>query len=167
MPFPITVKFKRKLKAIIIAENMGDTLSYIQKEIESKKADKVTRDERSVNYKGSTSNSRTSLFGSMNGSFTISNDNGQSHLVYEIRMYYLFIFTSIAAVALSILTREVWTGIGAFAWLCGMNWLIIVIRHGSLASELASGIDQIHSIPIVELDDKGEPIRDEKLKSWM
>jgi len=167
MPFPVTVKFKRKLKAIIIAENIGDTLSYVQKEIESKKADKVTCDESSVNYKGSTSNLRGSLFGGMNGTFTIINDDIQSHLVYEIRMYQLFITTSIMAVAAGILTRIVWVGVGAFAWLCGMNWLVSLARHGSLASELAAGIDQIHGIPIVDLDDKNEHIRNEKLKNWM
>ena len=101
----------------------------------------------------------------MSGTFTLVNKNDKSSLVYEIRMYNLFITTAIMAVVFGLITQMVWVGVGGFAWLCGMNWFTSLIRHGSLANELAAGIDQLHGVPVAELDDEGEPIRDERLKS--
>ena len=51
MAFPVTVKFNRRLKAAIHTENIEATLTYIQKEIEKKKAGKITRGDDCLNYK--------------------------------------------------------------------------------------------------------------------
>lgn len=36
-----------------------------------------------------------------------------------------------------------WVGLVAFAWLCGMNWVISILRHSGLLADIATDIDEV------------------------
>ncbi|MEZ2338532.1 hypothetical protein AB6735_22985 [Mucilaginibacter sp. RCC_168] len=112
------------------------------------KADNVIVKNLSVNYKGSTSNWRGSLFGSVdNGVFNLIHENNSWLLNYQINMHKLFITTStmsiIMAVFMLVNSGPWWVGIVAFLWLCGVNWIINLIRHRTVATDIATGIDEL------------------------
>jgi len=81
MTFPFSVQFDRPLKTIITPDNERQILQHIKKTILEDKANNVVVEDMSVNYKGSTSNWRGSLFGSV--------DNGIFCLVYENNSWFL------------------------------------------------------------------------------
>ena len=83
MTFPFSIRFNRSLKTIITSDNEEKILQYIEKSILEDKADNVVVEDISVNYKGSTSNWRSSLFGSV--------DNGVFCLVYKTTVGFLTI----------------------------------------------------------------------------
>jgi hypothetical protein len=162
MPFPISIRFKKRLKVTITSENQPKALRYIQKTIQDKAAGNIVIENNQVSYKGSTQSGRRSLFGEIRGTFTLINGkDGRSYLIYEFKMYHLFIVTPIMAVAFGLLSHHWWLGIIAFLWLCGMNWIIYLIRNEALANELATGIDSLHGIL------RGEDVDPEGLKHWM
>jgi hypothetical protein len=45
------------------------------------------------------------------------------------------------AVVAGVYIQRWWVGVIAFAWLCGINWIITLVRHGGLASEISACID--------------------------
>lgn len=146
MTFPFSVRFNRSLKTIITSDNEKKILQYIEKSILEDKADNVVVEDMSVNYKGSTSNWRSSLFGSVdNGIFCLVYKNNSWFLNYQINMRRLFIGTSIMSIIMGVFALANngpwWIGIAAFLWLCGANWVTNFIRHGTVATDIAIGID--------------------------
>ncbi|MBB2144926.1 hypothetical protein GM921_05500 [Pedobacter sp. LMG 31464] len=118
------------------------------KSILDDKANNVAIEDTHVTYKGSTSNWRGSLFGSVdNGSFILINKDNNWWLNYQINMGKLFIGTAILSsiMGLFILANggPWWVGIVGFLWLCGANWIINLIRHGFVATNIAEGIDEL------------------------
>jgi hypothetical protein len=132
------------------------------------KADNVVVEDMSVNYKGSTSNWSGSLFGSVdNGIFCLAYENNSWFLNYQINMCTLFIGTSTLSIIMGVFALENngswWIGIVAFLWLCGANWIIILIRHGGVVTDVAAGIDElICGKTVLPEQDKMTG----KLKSW-
>ena len=56
-----------------------------------------------------------------------------------------------------------WIGFAAFLWLCGANWITNLVRHETVAANIADGIDELICGKIVP------PEQDKmtgKLKSW-
>ncbi|WP_139332223.1 hypothetical protein [Mucilaginibacter lappiensis] len=112
------------------------------------KAAHVIVKDLSVSYKGSASNWRGSLFGSVdNGVFNLVYENNSWLLNYQINMRQLFITTSIMSIIMGVFMLvnggPWWVGIVAFLWLCGVNWIISSIRHGTVATDIATGIDEL------------------------
>ena len=168
MTFPISVVFKRKLNIIINHQNAAFILNYIKEEIVKCKADNVGVADYSVLAKGSTSYSRTSLFQIADKAiFTLEYIDESWYLRYQLDMPKLFIYTGIMSLffgAFGAIKGDTWwVGFAAFAWLCGVNWIIACIRHGSLATELAEGIDVIMGW---RKPPPKEKVNDERLKSW-
>ncbi len=161
MAFPFSVTYKKRLIAKIGFENLPTCLKYIQTIISEKAANNVSIENSRIGYKGSTSNYRGALFGGPDGgSFTFISDDENSFLVYEIKMNKLFVITSIMAGVFGLLSQLVWVAAGTFLWLCGMNWITIVIRHDSLAWELAAGIDKLNGVV------KQDAFKSDEIKHW-
>ncbi|WP_158826730.1 hypothetical protein [Mucilaginibacter lacusdianchii] len=164
MPFPFSIRYTKPLRAVIMPNNQRQVLEYIKKRILADKADNIVMSEESVTYKGSTSaNKRHALFESVDcGSFTLSNKGNKWCLVYKIKMYKLFIFTSLMAAFMGLIAQigngDWWIGIIMFLWLCGMNWIISIIRHEDVAARIAIGINELLGYHTIE-DTEG-------LKSW-
>jgi len=167
MTFPISVKYNRPLKATITPDNEQQVLQYIEKSILEDKADNVAIQSLYVTYKGSTSSWNWALFkGIDNGTFRLFYKNNCWFLNYQINMRKLFIYTLIMSAIMGayalLYGGPWWVGIAAFCWLCGGNWLINIVRHGGVASDIAFGIDELFGdqLPPESEEDK------ERLKSW-
>ncbi|WCT10445.1 hypothetical protein [Mucilaginibacter jinjuensis] len=168
MTFPFSVSFDRRLKATITSDNQQEIFQYIKTSILNDKADNVVIEDMHVIYKGSTSNWRGSLFGSVDdGIFKLIYKDNSWWLNYQINMRKLFIGTAILSGCMGIFSLvndgPWWFGIAGFLWLCGANWIIILLTHGSLATDIATGIDELiyGKIELPEQDKmNGE------LKSW-
>ena len=164
MIFPFSVCFNTSLKTIVTPDNKEQILRYIEKNILRDKADNVVVKDISVYYKGSTSNWRSSLFGSVdNGVFNLIYKNDSWFLNYQIIMFRLFIIASIMSIIIGV-GGPWWIGIAAFSWLCGANWIINFIRHGAVATDIATGIDE-SICGKMELPPEQDKMTGE-LKSW-
>lgn len=148
MTSPLSVSFKNRLKAVLTADNQQQILQYIVKTILDEKAKNVAIKDMHVTYRGSTSYWNWSLFkGVDDGIFSLIYKDNSWSLNYQINMLKLFIGTailsSLMAVFMLINEGPWWTGIFAFSWLCGGNWIINVIRPGALAATISTGIDEM------------------------
>ena len=174
MIFPFSVSFNESLKTTITPENKEQVLQYIRESILEDKADNVIVDDMQVKYKGSTSMWRGSLFrGVDNGTFNLVVEGNNWVLKYRINMRQLFVATSIMSTVMGVFAIATdgpwWIGIAAFLWLCGANWITNLIRHGSVAVEIATGIDDLiyyKEHPIKNDEDKEDDEDKGKLKSW-
>ncbi|MBE9597988.1 hypothetical protein [Pedobacter sp. MC2016-24] len=168
MTFPLSVSFKNRLKAVVTADNQQQILQYIVKTILDEKAKNVVVEDMHVTYRGSTSYWNWSLFSGVDdGIFSLIYKDNSWSLNYQINMLKLFIGTailsSLMAVFMLINEGPWWTGIVAFSWLCGGNWIINVIRHGALAATISTGIDELICGKI-ELPEQDKMTG--KLRSW-
>lgn len=170
MIFPFSVQFNRSLKAIITADNKDQVLRYIEKSIIKGKADNVVVGDMTIYYKGSSSNSNWSLFRSVDdGIFKLLYKDNAWILNYQINMRRLFIGTAILSTIMGIYMGVAggfwWVGIVFFLCLCGGNWIINLIRHGLVATNIAVGIDEL-----ICGKTEPEPLKQDKitgkLKSW-
>jgi hypothetical protein len=132
------------------------------------KADNVVVEELAVKYEGSTSNWTGSLYrGVDNGIFSLVYKEGGWFLNYQINMRKLFTVTSImsAIMGIVILVNQGpwWVGLLMFLWLCGGNWVINLLRHGGVATDIALGIDEMICGKVEEPELEKIP---GKLKSW-
>jgi hypothetical protein len=148
MIFPFSVNFTESLKTVITPQNKEQALQYIKNSILEDKADNVVVGDMQVRYKGSTSPWRGSLYrGVDNGIFDLVAEGNSWVLKYRINMRQLFIVTSIMSTIMGVIAISTggppWIGLVMFLWLCGANWVTNLIRHGSVAVEIAAGIDEI------------------------
>jgi hypothetical protein len=148
MIFPFSVSYNRRLKATITPDNQHAVLQYIMNSILDDKANNVVAEDIHVSYKGSTSARKGSLFGSVdNGTFSLIYKDDSWWLNYQINMRELFVFATIASTIMGVFMLlgggPWWVGITAFLWLCGVNWTISFIRHETVATSIASGIDDL------------------------
>ncbi|MHA4895764.1 hypothetical protein ACXZ1K_13505 [Pedobacter sp. PWIIR3] len=103
------------------------------------------------------------------GIFTLINKGDTWWLNYQINMAQLFIVTSIMSIAVTVFMLvdggPRWIGIFAFLWLCGMNWIVNLVRHEAVATNIAYGIDELicGKLVVPEKEDKMTG----KLKHWM
>ncbi|OOQ59415.1 hypothetical protein [Mucilaginibacter pedocola] len=172
MTFPLSVRFNRPLQTDITPGNKAQVLQLIKDGIISKKADMVITEDMSVSYKGTTSTMKGSIFGSVDsGIFSLTYENDNWLLKYQIDMRELFIFTSILAVVMEVFTLSIkgpwWFGVAAFLWVCGANWAVTVVRHGFLANNIADEInEQTGGKPKVEATEIENDKMTGELKSW-
>ena len=169
MTFPFSVSFNRKLEAAITSDNQHKILLYIKKSILEDKANNIVVEDLVVKYRGSTSNWRGSLFGSVdNGIFYLVYKNNSWFLNYKINMRKLFVGASILSTIMGVFALvnggPWWIGIMAFLWLCGANWIINLIRHGAVATDIATGIDELVCAKTELLPEQDKMTGE--LKSW-
>ncbi len=148
MIFPFSVSFNKRLAATITSDNQQQILQYIVKSILEDKAKNIAVEDVHVTYKGSTSNWRGSLFGSVDdGIFNLIYKDNNWWLYYKINMRKLFVgaaqLSTIVGLFALVNGGPWWIGIAGFLWLCGANWIINLIRHESVASNIAWGIDEL------------------------
>jgi hypothetical protein len=164
MLFPVLIKYNRPLLGNIPPEKQSIVVQYIQTFITEKKADNVIISDTSVSYKGTTSKWRGALFGGVDeGVFKLMEIDSKACIVYDFTMRRLFITTAIMSVVAGFVVRIWWVSIFAFLWLCGMNWIINLIRHGDLISEIVIGVNDLLFEMEVKIEEKA---RSEELKSW-
>jgi hypothetical protein len=168
MTFPVSINFHKQLKITITPDNKQQIFQYIEKYILEDKADNVVVEEMHVTYKGSTSIWRGSLFGSVDdGIFNLIYKNDGWWLNYQINMRKLFIGTAVLSIIMGVFALVScgpwWVGIAAFLWLCGANWITNLIRHESVAANIAAGIDELICGKIEQHEQGKIP---GKLKSW-
>jgi hypothetical protein len=169
MIFPFSVNFNNRLKAIITADNQQKILQYIMKRILDNKANNVVIEGMRVTYKGSTSNWRGTLFRSVDdGIFNLIYKDNSWWLIYQINMRKLFIETAILSSIMGVFSLASggpwWVGIAAFLWLCGVNWIINILRHAAVAADIAVGIDELIYGKKAELPEQDKMTGE--LKSW-
>jgi hypothetical protein len=167
MIFPVSFKYKRTLRGIITPDQQAVAIQVIKKMIVEKKGKNIVVENNSVSYKGTTAPGKGSLLGAVdNGKFSLIDANDKSLLIYEINMQSLFITTGIMAVVAGVFVQRWWVSLIAFAWLCGMNWVIILIRHDNLVLEVAASVNDL-IFGKEEVKEEEKVADDGKLKSWM
>lgn len=167
MKFPVSIIFERKLNITLNDENIPEILEYIKTEIIKRKANNVLIEGDTISYEGSTSSARHALFEYIVGKFSICYHNSEWRLRYRINLSKLFKVGLILSMALTLFIiisdgwEFWWIGILVFIWPVGAGWVTENIRHGTLASDLAEGIDGLIGWKKPEPEEK-----DESLKSW-
>lgn len=140
MPFPFSIRYKKRLNALINDDNIERALKYIEERLEEKSADNIVRNGYSISYRGSTSYSGASLFGGLKGTLTIVTEDNTSYLIYELYTYKTFIANSFMSVAMFVVSHEWFVGVGSFLLLFGINWIIAILRHEYFTASVATGI---------------------------
>jgi len=144
MPFPFSIKYSTTLKEKIVPENYLKILNHIRAFIIDKPAKDIIIENNRLSFKPSTYYWNWNIMVSIEkGIFSIIEKEGHVILTYEFFMYRLFITTGIMSVIAGILTQILWIPIAAFLWLCGMNWIITLVRHKSMLDDLTSEIDAL------------------------
>jgi hypothetical protein len=169
MTFPFSLRLKERLKANVTTDNQQQILQYIIQSIRDKKAKNTFSEDLTVTYKGSTSSGRGSLLGSVDdGIFNLTYKDNSWWLIYQINLRGIFIGTGILAGIMESFVLLAggpwWIGFIQFLWLCGGNWIIVVIRHESLLTQIAGGINEMVCGKESTVEKYEE--KDERLKSW-
>lgn len=165
MAFPFSITHTRKLKAKITAENLKLSLRYVELQIKKRKADNCKVINSKVIYKGSSGGKQSLLAGADSGFFEIITDVEQnSYLIYKFEIHGFITFALFVSFIFGIVSLNVWIGVVYLCSSLAINGLITSVRHGTLANELAEGLDSLHGIELhkeVESEKKSE-----ELKNW-
>lgn len=170
MRFPFSVVYNKILNSNVNSDNKEEVLKFIKDTIEEDKADNVVTHDWSVTYKGSISRWNVSRYRTVDdGIFTLIENGNSWYLRYKINMLTLFRDTFLLSLVFGIFGQLIdgswWLGLIAYLWFCGVNWLINIVRHEGIVSNIAADIDRhISGIKDAELPEL-EKIPG-KLKSW-
>ncbi len=144
MSFPFSNRYVRELDDSLTDDQLASAMEYIKAFMEKKRADDVVLQEGRLTFNSGFFTIRWNfdiLTTIDRGVFTIVSEGGKTTITYEIFMYSLFIIVPIMSIAIGLLSKEIWGGIGCFLWLGGMNWIIALTRHGGMFREIVEGID--------------------------
>jgi len=142
MASPFTTKYSKTFDRKLTRDEKVEAFFYIDGFIRNKEAKNVRVVENCLSYKGSTSAFNWNIFVTVDkGEFKIKENDGKSIIEYEIFMYQLFIFVSIAAIIFYVISMNYWLPIMCFGWLGGMNYILSLARHSSMFDEIKDGID--------------------------
>ncbi|RWY52530.1 hypothetical protein [Mucilaginibacter gilvus] len=144
MPFHITITRSKSFEKRLSKDETEKILCYIDKFIRDKSGKNIDKTDYSLRYKGSTSYFNWNILRAVDkGVFRIEEDGFQSKITYEYFMYQLFIVVPIMGIGFWIFSGSYLGFLLCVGWLGGMNWLITVIRHGSMFNEITEGIDTL------------------------
>jgi len=142
MPFPFSIKYTTPLEGKVDPEDYRLILKQISNFIIPKPAKDIVIDGNELKFKPGSSPSRWNLMNPIDrGTFLLNEIEGQTALSYEFFMYKHFIYTSIIAAVVGIVSPIIWFGIVAFFWFCGFIWLIALTRHKDMFDELVKEIN--------------------------
>ncbi len=142
MPFPFTIEYSRTIQRSISAEKYPEILKHISEILAPKPAKDFLIENNTLKFKPGFSFWNWNIMATIDrGRFTITEKTDGIVLTYEFFMYKLFIFSSIAALFFGIASQMILAGVGAFFGFCGMNWIIALVRHGSMFNEIANEVD--------------------------
>jgi hypothetical protein len=142
MPFPFSIKYSATLNGEIHPESYPELLQYISDFIVNKPAKNIIIENNWLSFKAGSTGSNWNIMATIDrGKFELDERLGHAVLTYEFFMYKLFIFAGILAIAAGALSQTILVGVGVFSWLCGMNWVIALLRHRAMLDELAAEID--------------------------
>jgi len=144
MIFPFSIRYSVRLSDHFFTNRNKEALKYIESYITSKKGKDIVIDDDRLTFKSKFFTGRSNgniLVPIEKGIFTIVDKGDQVILTYEFYMYRLFIVVAIMSVFMAISANRIWIGILCFLWLCGMNWLLTLIRHRRMLKKIAMAID--------------------------
>jgi hypothetical protein len=138
--FPFTINYTRHLSNKLSYVEIAGALDQIKEVLEDKTAEDVEIRDNHLTFK-------TSFFGLRwnwnvmvpidKGEISLTSNNVKTILTYKIFMYRLFVITAIMSTIMGFISQQIGFGVFCFVWLCGMNWVIGVSRHGGLISDIA------------------------------
>ncbi len=150
MAFPFSIKYSAQLKNYASDRNK-ETLEFIEDFITQKTGDDIVIEGNKLTFK-----SKLFKWGRWNtnilvtiekGVFTIIDKGDRTILTYEFYMYHLFIAVTFFSAFIATVSQQIWDGILSFIWLGGLNWLIAIVRHKMMLSEIAKKIDNLINSP--------------------
>ncbi len=141
MIFPFSIRFSARLATHIGNQNYPTAMKVIETVLKEKKGNIIHQGDSEITYKGTSSLWKTNILQPVDkGTFKID-EAETTVLKYKISFSNLFGFATIAGLFFGVISQEVWTGITAFGWLGGMNWVIALVRHNSMLTEIVDEID--------------------------
>lgn len=151
MIFPFSIKYTSPLGANYDPKRQREALEYIGQFMTDRSADEVDIEHGCLIYRvklfGNVSYSTHILVPSEKGVFFISQKDDKYVLTYHFFMYRLFTIVSIMSLFFAAATKDAGSGILAFLWLGGMNWILAAIRHNMMLSKIVGEIDHLMSEP--------------------
>ncbi|MCJ8210336.1 hypothetical protein MUY27_11510 [Mucilaginibacter sp. RS28] len=175
MPFPFSVSYTKRLKAVITDDNLQQVLDYIQKTIVENKGDNVLIQDNTVSYGGTTGAVRGSLFGMVDGGmFSLVTIDRGTTLYYKVVMRRNSILSIILATIFAMGTlcttgfSQSWLfSLVAFIFISCGNAMISWFMHEDFGFQIVSNIDRLIGFKDeVSNIDKKHDSDSEKLKSW-
>lgn len=164
MIFPLRIKLQKELLGTLKPEEKGIAISYIWKKLEEKSGKNIFAEGDTIGYKGSTGDQRHGLLAAVDsGKFTLIEKDGKTRILYTFTFRQLFIFTAAMALFMGLFAEKWWIAVIMFSWLCGMNWIISIIRHENFLLDIKIGINKL-VFPNEKIQEDEE--EKEKLKSW-
>jgi hypothetical protein len=142
MPFPFSITYLSTLNENFGQERYPAVLKFVGDFIINKPAKDIIIENNTLKFKPGFTFWSGNIMGPIERGIFILNPAGDRViLTYQFFMYHMFIITGIMAVVLAIVSQQIWFGVGAFLWLCGMNWVTALVRHRGMLDEIAAGID--------------------------
>ena len=144
MTFPFSIKYSARLNNHFSIDRKEETFKFIEDFITNKTGDEIIIEGDKLTFKSKFFKDRWNtniLVPIEKGVFIIIDKGDRYILTYEFYMYHLFIAVTIMSTFIAIFSQQVWVGILCFLWLCGMNWLIAIIRHKMMLNEITKEIN--------------------------
>ncbi len=153
MAFPFSIKYSARLSDNFASDRNRnrEALEFIEDFVTKKTGDDIVIAGDKLTFK-----SKFFKWGRWNtnilvpiekGVFIFVDNGDKTILTYEFYMYHLFIAVTIMSAFMATVSQQLWFGIICFLWLGGMNWLIAIIRHKMMLTEIAKEIDNLIDKP--------------------
>ncbi len=143
--FPFTIKYSEKLNNNFNIDKNKEVLEYLQDFMTKKKAEDIVIENNKLTFISKYFKSgRYDILSTIEkGLFVIENNQGETKITYEFYMYRLFLIVTIMSLFIFLFNDDTSFAILCFSWLGGMNWLITIIRHKMMLTEITRGIDTL------------------------
>jgi hypothetical protein len=146
MIFPFTIKYSVQLSDNFPSNSNKETLEFIKEYIIKRKGDNIVIENNRLTFKSKTSSKWDILSTIDKGIFNIQNNEGKIILTYEFFMYQLFIMVTIMSIMMMVVAQDIWFAKVGFLWLGGMNWLVTIIRHKSMLTDIKKAIEHVNKL---------------------
>jgi hypothetical protein len=146
MIFPFTIKYSVQLSDNFPSNSNKETLEFIKEYIIKRKGDNIVIENNRLTFKSKTSSKWDILSTIDKGIFNIQNNEGKIILTYEFFMYQLFIIVTIMSIMMMVVAQDIWFAKVGFLWLGGMNWLVTIIRHKSMLTDIKKAIEHVNKL---------------------
>jgi hypothetical protein len=139
--FPLEIRLKKRFHVIESElEENNEILHFFKQEFINRKADNVRIENNEVRF----DNNFFKLINNWNimvpvdkGILAIKKENRSEIVIeYLFSLKIILILSGIAGIIIAIFSETWTTGLFAFLWLGGMNWVIAIIRHSIMFGDL-------------------------------
>jgi hypothetical protein len=145
MAFPFTIKYSGLLNEHFSTDDTQDVMLSVEAYIQKKNGEDITIQDNQLTFTTSFfSGTSWSILSTIEkGIFRIETSNGRSNLNYEFSMYRLLIIAILMSSVFGILSKDFLTGLGCFAAVGGINWLIAIARHRGMIDEIVDSSNTV------------------------